>query len=149
MLNKINSKNTSIEDSGASWMEIYVGNVPKGTRPGEIRKIIKNAIKDKVFPRMFEKIVASGQIDKGVGVKIRKAKTQNGDYCYGHIVVHSSGLGKLAMDSLLNAQVRGSCLSAREFVAREDSNDRRVAVWHEPPENIACRRAKERRRNHH
>jgi len=137
-----------MQDSGASWMEIYVANVPKGTRPGELRKIIKSAIKDKVFPRLFEKIVATGQIDKGVGVKIRKAKSNNGEYCYGHVVVHSNGLGRLAMDSLTNAQLRGSNLSAREFVARNHDNDRRTAVWHEPPENIACRRVKERRRKH-
>ena len=149
MLTKTILKNSHIQDSGASWMEIYVGNVPKGTRPGELKKLIKSAIKDKVFPRMFDKIVSSGQIDKGVGIKIRKAKTSDGEYRYGHIVVHSSGLGKLTLDSLLNAELRGECLSAREFVTRNSDNDRRTAVWHEPPENMDCRRVKERRRKHH
>ena len=148
MLMETNSKNRLTQNSGAIWMEIYVGNIPKGTRPGEIRKIIKNAVKEKVFPRLFEKIVATGQIDKGVGVKIRKAKSNNGVYRYGHVVVHSSGLGKLALDSLLNAELRGECLSAREFVNRDQGNDRRTAVWHEPPENMTCRRVKERRNRH-
>ncbi len=148
MLMEIKSKNKLTQNSGAIWMEIYVGNIPKGTRPGEIRKIIKNALKEKVFPRLFEKIVASGQIDKGVGVKIRKAKSSNGDYRYGHVVVHSSGLGRLALDSLLNAELRGKCLSAREFVTRDRDNDRRTAVFHEPPENMTCRRVKERRNRH-
>ena len=143
-----NSKNKLTQNSGAIWMEIYVGNIPKGTRPGEIRKIIKNAVKEKVFPRLFEKIVATGQIDKGVGVKIRKAKSTNGAYRYGHVVVHSSGLGKLALDSLLNAELRGENLNAREFVNRDQGNDRRTAVWHEPPENMTCRRVKERRNRH-
>jgi hypothetical protein len=145
---EIKSKNKPTQNSGAIWMEIYVGNIPKGTRPGEIRKIIKNALKEKVFPRLFEKIVASGQIDKGMGVKIRKAKSTNGEYRYGHVVVHSSGLGRLALDSLLNAQLRGECLSAREFVTRNRGNDRRAAVWHEPPDNMTCRRVKERRKSH-
>jgi hypothetical protein len=145
---EINSKNKLSQNSGAIWMEIYVGNIPKGTRPGEIRKIIKNALKDKVFPRLFEKIVASGQIDKGVGVKIRKAKSSHGVYRYGHVVVHSSGLGKLALDSLLNAQLRGECLSAREFVTRDRDNDRRTSTGQQPPDNITCRRMKERRNSH-
>lgn len=130
-------------------MEIYVGNVPKGTRPGELRKIIKNALKEKVFPRLFDKIVASGQIDKGVGVKIRKTKTTNGEYSYGHIVVHSHGLGKLAMDSLIDAQLRGKNLNAREFITRRQSNDRRTAKNCNQPGDLICRRKKERRRNKH
>jgi hypothetical protein len=146
---EINLKNRKSPNSGAIWMEIYVGNIPKGTRPGELRKIIKNAIKGKVFPRLFEKIVASGQIDKGVGVKIHKAKNSNGEYRYGHVVVHSSGLGKLAMDSLLHAQLRGNCLSAREYITRNRDNDRRVAEWHEPPGDLPCRRMKERRKKNH
>ena len=60
-------------------MDIYVGNIPKGTRPGEIKKLLKQAIKEKVFPRLFEKIVATGQIDKGVGIKIHKTKAVNGE----------------------------------------------------------------------
>jgi hypothetical protein len=146
---EINPKNRKTQNSGAIWMEIYVGNIPKGTRPGEIRKIVKNAIKDKVFPRLFEKIVKSGQIDKGMGVKIHKARSADGDYRYGHVVVHSSGLGKLALDSLLNAELRGNCLSAREYVTRNRGNDRRVAVWSEPPGDVACRRMKERRKKNH
>lgn len=127
-------------------MEIYIGNVPKGTRPGEIRKLIKNAIKDKVFPRLFEKLIATGQIDKGMGVKIRKTKNTNGEYRYGHVVVDSSGLGKLTMDLLSNAQLQGNNLNAREFTLRNRDNDRRVADWQEPPSHFTCRRVKERRK---
>jgi hypothetical protein len=149
MLMEINPKNRKTQNSGAFWMEIYVGNIPKGTRPGELRKIIKNAIKEKVFPRLFEKIIDSGQIDKGMGVKIHKAKNTNGEYRYGHVVVHSSGLGKLAMDSLLNAELRGSCLSAREYVARQRDNDRRMTNNPKPPGDITCRRVKDRRKKSH
>jgi RNA recognition motif-containing protein len=130
-------------------MDIYVGNVPKGTRPGEIKKLIKKAIKNKVFPRLFEKIVATGRIDKGVGVKIHKNKTTNGEYNYGHIVVHSSGIGRLTIDSLVNAELRGCCLIAREFVIRDKNNDRRAPNWRELSWSEPCRRQKERRKNPH
>ncbi len=127
-------------------MEIYIGNIPNGSRPGDIRKILKNAIKKKVFPRLFEKILATGQIDKEVGIKIRKSKTIQGEYSYGHVVVHSSGLGRLAMDSLANAQLRGNSLNAREFVPRDRGNDRRAASMHKTPRDFPCRRRNERRR---
>ena len=130
-------------------MDIYVGNIPKGTRPGEIKKLLKQAIKEKVFPRLFEKIVATGQIDKGVGIKIHKTKAVNGEYIYGHIVVHSPGIGRLAIDSLLKAQLRGSCLSAREFIPRSHNNDRRAENWREIPWSDDCRRHKERRKSSH
>jgi len=130
-------------------MDIYVGNIPKGTRPSELKKLIKKAIKNKVFPRLFEKIVATGQIDKGVGIKIHKNKTTNGEFNYCHIVVESSGIGKLAIDSLLNAQLRGSCLNAREFVSRDQNNDRRAVDWREKPWKKRCRRQNERRQNAH
>ena len=130
-------------------MDIYVGNIPKGTRPGELKKLIKKAIKNKVFPRLFEKIVATGQIDKGGGIKIHKTSTVNGEYSYGHIMVQSSGIGRLAIDSLLNAQLRGNCLNAREFVSRDCSNDRRAENWRERPWTENCRRQKERRQNPH
>lgn len=128
------------------WVEIYIGNIPKGTRPGELKKIIKEAVKQKVFPRLFEKIVNSGQLDKGVGIKIHKAKSTDGSYRYGHIVVNSTGLGKLTLDSLVNAEIRGIHLKAREFVKRNTGNDRRTANWH-GPSHQNCRRNKERRRN--
>lgn len=128
-------------------MEIYIGNIPKGTRPGELKKIIKEAVKQKVFPRLFEKIDKSGQLDKGVGIKIHKAKSTDGPYRYGHIVVNSSGLGKLTLDSLIDAEIRGKHLMAREFVERNTDNDRRSANWHEIPSQQNCRRSKERRRN--
>jgi RNA recognition motif-containing protein len=130
-------------------MDIYIGNIPKGTRPGEIKKLIKKSIKNKVFPRLFEKIVATGQIDKGVGIKIHKTKTVNGEYNYGHVVVQSSGIGRLAIDSLVNAQLRGNCLNAREFVPRDQNNDRRAVNWRELPWDEHCRRQKERRKNSH
>ena len=149
MLINIKPKNRQVHNAGGIWMEIYVGNIPKGTRAGELRKIIKNAIKEKVFPRLYEKIVASGQIDKGVGVKIRKAKTTNGEYRYGHVVVHSSGLGRLTIDSLLNARLRGNCLSAREFSPRNPANDRRASHRDDLPGDITCRRVKERRSKRH
>jgi hypothetical protein len=131
-------------------MDIYVGNIPKGTRPGEIKNLIKKAIKNKVFPRLFDKIVAKGQIDKGVGIKIHKSKSMDGDggeYNYGHIVVQSNGIGKLAIDSLIDARIRGSNLSAREFIARDQNNDRRTLNWRDLPWNDHCRRQNERRRN--
>ena len=131
---------------GVIWMEIYVGNIPKGTRPGELKKLIKESVKQKVFPRLFDKIVASGHLDKGVGVKILKARSGNGPYRYGHIVIQSQGLGQLAMDVLLNAQLRGKDLSAREYFKRNRDNDRRTPYWRDISWDQTCRRVSERRK---
>ena len=140
---------TNVNDNQrGTLMEIYVGNIPKGSRPGEIRKIIENAIKEKVFPRLFEKIIETGQINKGVGVKIRKTKNTNGEYRYGHVTVHSSGLGQLAMDSLSNAELRGNCLNAREFITRSQHNDRRASHGDAASLDFPCRRVHERRNGH-
>ena len=47
-------------------MDIYIGNIPKGTRPTELKKLLKDSVKASVFSRMFEQAVALGRFDSDV-----------------------------------------------------------------------------------
>lgn len=127
-------------------MEIYIGNVPKGTRPVEIKKLIKNAVKENIFQRLFEKIDSIGQFENNMDVQIHKTNGGNGKTRYGHVVVGSDRLGRVTVDSLAEAEIRGNCLQVREFITRATHNDRRSPNWRDLPWDQKCRRKNERRR---
>ena len=55
-------------------MEIYIGNIPKGTRPTELKKLLKESVKASVFTRMYEQAVALGRFDNDIEINIIKRK---------------------------------------------------------------------------
>lgn len=128
-------------------MDIYIGNIPKGTRPGELKKLLKERIKHCVFERVYQQAVALGRFDQNIKVEIRKQKYFNrkGHYRFGHICVYSDRIGQVALDSLKNAEIRGSTIHAREFILRNENNDRRLASSDHQSHNGISRRAKDRR----
>jgi hypothetical protein len=131
-------------------MEIYIGNIPKGTRAAEIRKLIKNAIKDNVFQRLFDQLLNRGHFDDGVNVNIVKYDSSNGADRYGHVVIQSGALARLTLEALNEweeTQIRGSDLEIRRYVTRRAQNDRRDPSWREKPWKGKCRRVADRRRN--
>ncbi len=128
-------------------MEIYIGNIPKGTRPSELKKLLKDSVKERVFKRMFERALELGRFDDDLDIKIIKRKRfgKRGYYRYGQISVQSNRIGPLALDSLKNAQIRGNKLEIRSFVERDSKNDRRSLNGHESPWKGKSRRKTERR----
>lgn len=129
-------------------MDIYIGNIPKGTRPAELKKLVKERVKDCVFHRVYEHAVALGRFDKDIKVEIRKQKFSNrrGHYRFGHINFESDRIGQVALDSLENAEIRGSTIEARKFVQRRAENDRRSGdSVNETKVNGHSRRKKDRR----
>jgi len=128
-------------------MDIYIGNLPKGTRPTELKKLLKDSIKNVVFERVFAQAEALGRIDGNVDVQIIKRKKfrKHGYYRYGHINIQSQRLAPVALDAMVNTEIRGSKLEVREFVKRNPANDRRKPGWQDLPWNNRQRRKADRR----
>ena len=130
-------------------MEIYIGNIPKGTRAAELRRLLKDSVKDSVFKRLFEKAVDLGRFDKGIEVDIHQFKRQRRkNYRYGHINISSDRIAEVALDALQkHGKIRGKPLEVRPFVERNDANDRRSGdtpnTW-----TKKSRRKQDRRRKH-
>jgi hypothetical protein len=129
-------------------MEIFVGNIPKGTRPAEIRRLIKDAVKEKVFQRLYDKMHSLGRFDDGVDIEIVKQKGRNGAGRYCYLVIRSEALARLTLDALNNAEIRGKNLNTRKYVNRDPKKDRRAPNWRELPWEGKCRRVSERRKTH-
>jgi RNA recognition motif-containing protein len=130
-------------------MEIYIGNIPKGTRPTELKKLLKDSVKESVFSRMYEKAVELGRFDNDIEVNIVKRKRfkKHGYYRYGHLVINSDRIAPVALEALQDSKIRGSKLEIREFVERNSGNDRRSSDWESKPWNKRQRRRTERRQN--
>ena len=128
-------------------MQIYIGNIPKGTRPSELKKLLKDSVKERVFKRMFEKALELGRFDNNLEVDIIKRKRfgKRGYYRFGQISFQSNRIFTVALDSLKDTQIRGSKLEIRQFVERNSENDRRAANWREQPWKGRTRRKAERR----
>lgn len=128
-------------------MEIYIGNIPKGTRPAELKKLLKDSVRENVFTRLFDQMLASGRFDNNVDVNIVKRKRfrKHGYYRYGHITVHSDRIAPVALDALKDRKIRGSELDVRVFSQRNPENDRRSPDWRDKLWNRKSRRKGERR----
>jgi len=128
-------------------MEIYIGNIPKGTRPTELRKLLKDSVKASVFTRMYEQAAALGRFDNDIEINIVKRKRfkKHGYYRYGHVVIHSDRIAPVALEALQDSKIRGSKLEIREFVERNPANDRRSVDWESKPWNRRQRRKIDRR----
>lgn len=130
-------------------MDIYIGNIPKGTRPTEIRKLLKDSVKANVFSRMYEHAVSLGRFDDDIEINIFKRKRfkKHGYYRYGHVVINSDRIAPVALEALQDSKIRGTKLEIREFVERNAENDRRAPDWESRPWDRRQRRKKERRQN--
>lgn len=124
-------------------MEIYIGNIPKGTRPSEVRKLIKDSVKGIIFNRLFDRIRDLGHLDDGIGIEILNPNNKKSKHRYGHLVVTSHRLGQLTLNALKRAKIRGQALEVRPYIPRDSSNDRRLKPhsW-----DKQCRRTLERRK---
>ena len=128
-------------------MDIYIGNIPKGTRPTELKKLLKDSVKASVFSRMFEQAVALGRFDNDVDINIIKRKRfkKHGYFRYGHMMISSDRIAPVALEAMQNSKIRGSKLEIREFTERSASNDRRSTDWEAKPWKRRQRRKLERR----
>ncbi|WP_455375203.1 hypothetical protein [Kaarinaea lacus] len=128
-------------------MEIYIGNIPKGTRPTELKKLLKDSVKASVFSRMYEQAVALGRFDNDIEINIVKRKRfkKHGYYRYGHLIINSDRIAPVALEALQDSKIRGSKLEVREFVQRNSDNDRRASDWESKPWNRRQRRKTDRR----
>jgi len=128
-------------------MDIYIGNIPKGTRPTELKKLLKDCVKASVFTRMYEQAVALGRFDNDIEINIVKRKRfkKHGYYRYGHLVINSSRIAPVALEALQDSKIRGNKLDVREFVVRDAANDRRAADGDSKAWNRRQRRKGDRR----
>ena len=129
-------------------MDIYIGNLPKGTRPAELTKLLKNSIKDSVFERVYLQAEALGRLDNNVDVKIIKCKKfkKHGYYRYGHINIKSQRIAPVALEAMEHTEIRGCKLEVREFIERDPANDRRKPGWETLSWNKRQRRKADRRK---
>ena len=132
---------------GTGCMQIYVSNIPKGTRPAEIKKLLRDSFKDHVFGKLYEHMLNRGAFEDDVDIDIvhHKPNGTNHDYRYGHLSISSKGLARVAIEALEGREIRGSTISARPYTPRESRNDRRRPDWRDVPWSGTCRRNSERR----
>ncbi|MGD8568111.1 MAG: RNA-binding protein [Gammaproteobacteria bacterium] len=132
-------------------MDIYIGNIPKGTRPAELKKLLKDSVRESVFTRLFDQLLASGRFDDNVEIDIVKRKRfrKHGYYRYGHLTIHSDRIAPVALEALKERKIRGSELEVRVFSDRNPENDRRSPDWRDKPWNRRSRRKGERREKAH
>jgi len=128
-------------------MDIYVGNIPKGTRPAELRKLLKDSVKKCLFRRVFNKVLSLGRLDNDVGIDICTHKKGDDNYRYGHVSIESDRLAQVAFDSIDGTAIRGESLCIRKFTSRSSKNDRRAdegreASWHKTERRSIERRKK-------
>lgn len=128
-------------------MEIYVSNIPKGTRVSEIKKLLRDTLRENIFRGLFDRMVSLGRFESGVSVDIVKqtSKSGDGEYRYGRIVIKSDRLARVAMDLLEGSELRGNTLGTRPYAKRSGVNDRRRADWRSIEWKHTHRRLVERR----
>lgn len=107
-------------------MDLYIGNIPKGARTSELKKLIKDTLRENVFTRLFDQLAHLGRLDKGISIAIHTTRQDAEEkYRYGHIKIDSRNLARVVLESMGGASLRGECLSAREYVPRDHGRDRR------------------------
>ena len=128
-------------------MHIYVGNIPKGTRPAEIKKLLRESCKEHVFSKLYEHMINQGTFEEGIDIDILRFKPHEDDedYRYGHLNIAAQGLAQVAIEALDGCELRGSAISVRPYTLRKPHNDRRRPDWREIPWSGTCRRTSDRR----
>lgn len=106
-------------------MNIYIGNIPKGTRPSELKRLIKDSVRSNIFQRLYSRLIDLGRFDKGVNIDIHKQKNPKGPYRYGKLRFRSNRLGELALTALDGSKLRGKSLAIRPYIRRSKDNDAR------------------------
>jgi hypothetical protein len=130
-------------------MELYIGNIPKGARTSELKKLIKDTLKENVFSRLFDRLAHLGRLDGGISIAIHTTVTRHDTedkYRYGHIKVDSSNLARLLLENVGGASLRGEALSVREYIPRDTTRDRRCDTASAQHWQGGERRVAERRR---
>lgn len=124
-------------------MDIYLGNIPKGTRPAEIKRLVKESFRGHIFERIYERMLSLGRFEQGMAINIKNRRSREGGR-YGRIHFHSRLMGEFALEILDGSEIRGEGISVRPFVLRDSNNDRR---HRDRPWDGKDRRRKERRRH--
>ncbi|MFV2058993.1 MAG: RNA recognition motif domain-containing protein [Thiohalomonadales bacterium] len=128
-------------------MNIYIGNIPKGTRPSELKRLIKDQIRPNIFQKLYSRLIDLGRFDQGVNINIHKQKNKRGPYRYGKLRFRSNRLGELALEVLDGCTLRGESLAIRPYIRRKKSNDLRI-THHQPLSHGIIERRKNDRREH-
>ena len=128
-------------------MNIYIGNIPKGTRPSELKRLIKDAIRNNIFQKLYSRLIDLGRLDNGVDIDIHKQRAQSGTYRYGKLHIRSNRLGELALETLDGSTLRGESLAIRPYVRRNKSNDSRHTKSNTLTHDIQERRRCDRRKH--
>lgn len=128
-------------------MDIYVGNIPKGTRSGELQKLLKDSVREGIFKRLYDQALALGRFDNDVEIKIvkRKRPGKHSYYRFGLISIPSDRVAPVVLEALKNSRIRNVKLNVRALVERKLGNDRRAINWRELPWKGKSRRKQERR----
>lgn len=108
-------------------MDLYIGNIPKGARTAELKKLVKDTLRENVFSGMFDRLAHLGRLDNGISIAIHSCRDQLDaeSYRYGHIKIDSRNLARVVLENIGSASLRGESLSVREYVERDNSRDRR------------------------
>jgi len=106
-------------------MEIYLGNIPKGTRPSEIRKLVKDSFRGHIFERIYDRMITLGRFEQGMAINIKKRHSRDGGR-YGRVRFHSKHMAEFAVELLNGSEIRGEGISVRPYVQRQTDNDRRL-----------------------
>lgn len=130
-------------------MDIFMGNIPKGTRPAEIKKLLKESIRTNIFRRLYDKLTDLGRFEQGVDIELHNQNGRRGAYRYGQIRFRSERLARLALDVLSDSHIRGNGLSVRAYVKRSATNDPRGKNNDPDGWGNENRRKKDRRKKHH
>ena len=124
-------------------MDIYDGNIQKGTIAAEIKKLVKESFRGHIFNKIYDRMLSLGRFEQGIAININKKKGRTGGR-YGRIRFQSQRMGELALEILVGSELRGKGISVRPYADRQQRNDRRQS---EHEWNGYNRRKKERRRH--
>jgi len=127
-------------------MDLYIGNIPKGARTAELKKLVKDTLRENLFSGMFDRLDHLGRLENGITIDIHTCQDvdESERYRYGHIKIDSSNLARVVLENIEGASLRGETLTVREYVERDNCHERRMSAsdWQDEE-----RRSAERRRN--
>ena len=87
-----------------------------------------------------------GRLDNDVGINIVTHRRGSSDYRYGHVIIQSDRLARVAYESIDGSALRGKMLKVRQFIQRSGNNDRRASNWQNQAWNNTERRRTDRRK---
>ncbi len=111
-------------------MDIFIGNLPLDTSAIELRKLLGNIGKKPRY-RIHKKVLKDGVVK-----------------CFGQVAVEPKDVACALIEKLNGTLLRGYYLTARHFIERQYTNDRRAPLWSGTPWNGLDRRKSDRRYQH-